>query len=321
MPTDIQRQPLFLRCYEEYRERRYLIDATDHEIVERAKQLIQNLTTLTDEGKIGMIQVDERDGFFLLRLFSHVLEECRLRTGDPRGLFVRCGMRDTAAPKPTAPAKPASADVLKCATESLGCNWLFKFGNLRWMQALLTHGSLRVAPASLYNDTSLAQAIYDDELSYDLASSVFKTDIKGLDPFKIRLSESFGAVNKTRTTTRSLTNYYVWCATHHLDVRLFDDFGADAVLAVKNPEIFTRRFIAAISKQLPGWSVDFCQVNYFDPYHPTHDTESVYRSKHFKYMYQQELRYVFLPPSPIQSLTPLQLELGPLDDIAFVLTR
>lgn len=321
IPNGIRRQSLYLRYYEEYRERRYLADASDEEVMQRARDLMQNIATLGADGKIGATPVDERDGFFLWRLVSHVFEESRLRTGDYRGLFAKYGLGDVHIPKPTYPASPASPQVLKLAADTADQKCIFKFGTQARLQDLLENGRLRVAPASLYNDVSLGHAIQDDELSYDLASPTFEADIKSLDPFKVRLSETFGPLQATRLRATSTTNYYVWCMTCRLDVRLFDDFGADAVLIIREPGIFAEKFLMAIREQLSGWIFAPCAVNYFDPFHPTTDAKSVFRSKHFKYMYQRELRFVFLPPSPILVLEPIFLELGPLSSIASLVNR
>lgn len=48
---------------------------------------------------------------------------------------------------------------------------------------------------------------------------------------------------------------------------------------------------------------------------------SFFSYKHFKYLYQEEIRYTFLPPHPIQKLDPLFLKLGSLADIAEILNR
>ncbi|WP_295930954.1 hypothetical protein [uncultured Xanthomonas sp.] len=319
-PINIK-QSLYMRWYEEYRERPYLRDISDEVVVQRARDLISNILTLEPNGKIGCVQGDAQAGNFLWRLFSHLLEESRLRTGSHQGLFIKHGLKDTLAPKPTAPNGPASDAILRLLKNKPKERYLFKFGESKWMQALLERGELRIAPASLYNDDSLGAAIADDELSYDLATSAFEDDLLSLNPFKTRLVDTFGPPELKPQKITMETNYYVWCASFGLNLRLFDDFNADSVLVIRNAGEFSRRILKALQPHLHGWRFAPCAVHYFDPYHPSKKTQSVFTCKHFKYLYQEEFRYVFLPTSPTKSLTPIFLKLGPLNDIAELMFR
>ena len=318
MPIN-RNQALFMRWYEEYRERRYLADAPDDAVMQRARELISNICTLEQNGKIGCVQAGEQSGFFLMRLFSHLLEESRLRTGHHQGLFIRHGLRDVSIPRSTSPEPPASEAVLRISREQTGHRKLLKFGQRKWMHALLNHGRIRIAPASMYQDPSLGPAIADDELSYDLATTAFDADILSLDPFQTRLADAFGEPATAPRRLTMETNYYVWCASLALRPRLFGDFNdADTVLVLHDVAEFTRRLIQAIRDPLDGWQFTPCAVHYFDPYHPSQQTRNVFACKHFKYLYQEEFRYVFLPSSPVTKLEPLSLELGSLADIAEV---
>ena len=310
-----------MRWYEEYRERRYLADVPDKEVMQRARELISNISTLDQNGKIGCVHPKSQYGFFLWRLFSHLLEESRLRTGSYQGLFIRHGLRETLMPRPTSPNRPASEAVLKISQEQTKLRRLFKFGKKKWMGALLDSGEIRIAPASMYNDTSLGPAIADDELSYDLATAAFDEDILSLHPFQTRLVDVFGEPKPTQHRLTMETNYYVWCASFGLNLRLFDDFDADSVLVIHDAGEFSKRLIQAIRNPLHGWRFTPCAVHYFDPYHPSKETRNVFACKHFKYLYQEEFRYVFLPPAPVVKLDPILLTLGPLNDIAEVMTR
>ncbi|MCC8598223.1 hypothetical protein [Xanthomonas vesicatoria] len=315
------KQSLYMRWYEEYRERRYLHGVPDDIVAQRARDLISNILTLEPNGKIGCVQGDAQTGNFLWRLFSHILEESRLRTGSHQGIFIRCGLKDTPTPKPTTPNSPASAAILRLQKNKPKERYLYKFGESKWMQALLERGEIRIAPASLYNDDSLGAAIADDELSYDLETSAFEDDILSLNPFKTRLIDTFGPPASKPQKVVMETNYYVWCASFGLNLRLFDDFNADSVLVIRNVGEFSRRLLKALQPHLHSWRFAPCAVHYFDPYHPSRKTQSVFTCKHFKYLYQEELRYVFLPPTPTKNLTPLFLKLGPLNDIAELIYR
>ncbi|UNE61322.1 hypothetical protein [Xanthomonas oryzae] len=314
-------QSLYMRWYEEYRERRYLQEQSDEVVAQRARDLISNILTLESNGKIGCVQGNVQSGNFLWRLFSHLLEESRLRTGSYQGLFIKCGIKETLAPKPTAPNSPASEAILSLFSEKPKHRYLFKFGERKWMQELVDEGKLRVSPASFYNDDSLAPAIADDELSYDLAGDAFDEEILSLDPFKTRLIDSFGPVTPRPQKVVMQTNYYAWCASFGMNLRLFDDFNADSLVVIRDVGEYSRRLIQALRPHLGGWRFVPCAVHYFDPFHPSKKTKSVFACKHFKYLYQEEFRYVFIPTSPIKTLPPIYLNLGPLKDIAELIHR
>lgn len=316
-----QKQPLFMRWYEEYRERRYLVDAPDEEVIQRALDLMTNALSLTPNGKIGMEVLETPQAAFVMRLYSHALEECRLRTGDYLGLFKKYGVRKFGAPRATAPDLPASADIIRISGEKTKLRRLFKFGKRKWMHEMLNHGTLRVSPASAYDDPSLAPAIADNELAYDLVTEAFDDDIMFLHPYQTRLADVFGSPRSARHRLTLTTNYYVWCASFGLRLRMFDDFDAESVLVIRDAGEFTRRLVSAIRNPLHGWTLTPCAVHYFDPYHPSRETRNVFACKHFKYLYQEEFRYVLMPPAPVSSLEPLTIQLGPLGDIAEVHDR
>lgn len=310
-----------MRWYEEYRERRYLQHASDSDIMQRAKDLISNITTLTKDGKLGALQIDSQESAFIWRLMSHVFEECRLRTGEYHGLFKKYGIRDFNAPKPTTPNAPVSAEIIRINEESTKLRRLFKLGKRKHIHDMLDSGTIRVAPASCYDDPSLGLAISDNELAYDLSANTFDTDIMSLDPYQVRLSDVFGDISVVRSHIASPTNYYVWCTSFRLHLRLFDDFDADSVLVIHDAGEFSRRFIQAIRNPLHGWKFTPCGIHYFDPYHPSKETRNVFACKHFKYLYQNEFRYVFLPPEPATKLKSFFVEIGPLHDIAEAIDR
>lgn len=132
-----QKQPLFMRWYEEYRERRYLVDASDEEVIQRSLHLTTNALSLTADGKIGMEAIETPQAAFIMRLYSHALEESRLRTGDYLGLFRNHGVRDFGPPHATVPAPPASPEILRISGEHPKYKWLFKFGKRQWFTTCL----------------------------------------------------------------------------------------------------------------------------------------------------------------------------------------
>ena len=66
----------------------------------------------------------------------------------------------------------------------------------------------------------------------------------------------------------------------------------------------------------PGWDRSVGEVEYYDPLMVRPQEVSPPMSKHFRYTYQKEVRFAWVPPSNIGHLEPLQLDIGPLTDIA-----
>jgi hypothetical protein len=58
------------------------------------------------------------------------------------------------------------------------------------------------------------------------------------------------------------------------------------------------------------------KVTYIDPLLPSVTMPDVPMSKHFRYTYQHEYRFVWLPTEAKGQLSYVDLELGPLKDIA-----
>ena len=46
------------------------------------------------------------------------------------------------------------------------------------------------------------------------------------------------------------SNFYVLCMDHQYDLRMFDDFEADAALVISEPHEFSRRLSGAVLRQI-----------------------------------------------------------------------
>jgi hypothetical protein len=122
--------------------------------------------------------------------------------------------------------------------------------------------------------------------------------------------------NITRTSHTS--DYYVSCLTKQLDPRLFDDFQSDCCIIVHEPAEFARRMFKSARTLLPSWHGVFRDVHYIDPYRPPPDNPEdfgVFCSKNFRFWYQKEVRFAWLPDQDAKDLDHLLLELGDISDI------
>lgn len=114
----------------------------------------------------------------------------------------------------------------------------------------------------------------------------------------------------------SPTDYYLFSFSAAFSSRLFGDFSETACLIILDPKPFVERVIRAFSKELPGWSVKFGPVSYYDSVRGDPSRIVVPMFKPFKHAYQREVRGVWTPSSPVTKLEPFEIDLGTLRDCA-----
>jgi len=276
-----------------YRTRRYLEHATDDELARRLRDVMANLTTLTPAGQIGPLPL-ERGGAVWMEAFTHLLEEYKLRGKTfPPGM-----MRGTSLPKPTFPARPRAARLLDDISHLTGRPYLVKLGDAKYLQETFRTGVWRIAPASSYADPSLNRAQRDTELEltkYALRSEV-RIQVPDGNPGEGK--EDVMPLGNVTVTSTSITDYYVSCLAKRLDLRLFDDFEADSCIVVHDVVAFARRMLEAVEQHLTGWHGWLQNVTYIDPFNWKQGDADVFCTKHFRYSYQQEVRFVWLPDHP-----------------------
>ncbi len=295
-----------------YRRNRYLEHASDTDLANRARDIVGNVTALEDNGKIGLVQI--KDCAYWMELFTHVLEEMVLRgIGFPPGF-----MKDAAVPRPTFPGDPRGKKLLEQLGPLLSDHaFIAKLGKSKYLETDFKLGRLRISPASSYavSDPSLSLAQRDVELEvsvylpkqvklrvWDGKTGLFKGEVEPLGNIK--------------ATSQLGTDYYVSCMTRQLDLRLFDDFDADCGIIVHRPTEFAERVFAVAKRALPTWVGGFGEVKYIDPYRPPNNDVEIFRSKDFRFWYQKEVRFAWLPLElPQAKLDHLYLELGDISDI------
>ena len=219
---------------------------------------MNNMSILTPEGKIGLLPIGP-DGERWMILFTHILEEY-----GSRGCMLP-NISGMPFPKPTVPDFPQAALALKKVQVPDPGQTLIKLGKRVHMQELHEKGRLRVSPASSYLDPSLNYAVNDDELEFTQVTPGSEITITYMDE-KTGEMKSANPIGEVSSTTRLTTNFYVYCMTHALDYRLFDDFGADSCVIVRDPSAFCTRLQGAVMTQFPNWLCQFRSVKYIDPY-------------------------------------------------------
>ena len=245
----------------QYRSRPYLSDASDDALAQRLKDVMNNLATLSDEGKIGILPIGP-EGVHWMVLFTHVHEEYVSRGKHPPILS------DMPFPRPTAPVRPKFVSALQNVEIPRPGEALIKFGKRANIQDLHEKGQVRISPASSYSDPSLNHAIRDDEMELSQAMPASEVTTTFLDEGtgEPKTTKPIGDVTRTISLA---TNYYVYCMSRILSYRLFDDFEADSCLIIRDPEEFSSRLLTAVSDEVPDWLSWKQPVEHIDPYlHP-----------------------------------------------------
>ena len=294
-----------------YRARPYLREASDAALAQRAKDLTNNMMTLTQEGKVGVLP-PSRGGERWMELFTHILEECKRRRISPQNI-----LSGVPIPNVTAPEFPKSAAALKGIQTPTPGQTLIKLGRRDHMQDIYRYGRIRIAPASSYSDPSLNWAISDDELKLDQivrASEIVMTLLDRETEKPRRVISPIGEITKT---TRLATDYYVYCMTLGLDYRLFDDFEAEACVVIRDAKTFKVRLLQAVDLELANWIDWDRSVTYVDPYLHNSDCINLFFSKHFRFWYQKEYRFCWIPPlNKHPDFAPFFVELGSIQQIS-----
>ena len=289
-----------------YQQRRYLKSATSDQLTERSKDLCANLATLSRESRLVFPSSGAVKDYWLW-LFIHVQEEYKSRKEEPPFITY------------TSPTKEQILALEKYQSIKPG-QALIKFGKYDHMRNLFENGKLMISPASSYSDSSLNRAIYDNELMFDqyIRGEEVCFNYPDKQSGEIKNMKPVGDVH---ISTGLKTDYYVYCMTHTLKDRLFNDFSADSCVITRDVSEFTNRLKAAVQSQLSGWSIYSDSVEYIDPYDAdlrlSDPTLNLFFSKHFRYWYQQEYRFVWIPSTCMpNNLEPFQIELGSLRRLA-----
>ncbi|MGD9690407.1 MAG: hypothetical protein AB7K52_13685 [Phycisphaerales bacterium] len=312
-----------------YRERRYLEHLSAADLVQRLRDVMNNMVNITPEAKLGFHKVDPVGEAWWIR-FTHVLEEYSLRgQGLPYDVMREHQLPDVIWPKRGKLArsgKPGWQHILPTLPEGA----VVKYGKLEFLRPMLEHGQIRLCPASFYKDTSLGPHRHDDERVRTTHQHPFGTKIRVVqraDGTSVPNGPESPVLGNITTRVESW-DYFVWCGSGALEPRLFIDFDhADACVIVRDVRAFAQRLGWAASQHILGAipsvgaiEVEWKGVRYFDPHlppKPPNDRLPVPWSKPLRYAYQQEYRIVIeVFPSPASTLPVLNLCLGPLSDIA-----
>lgn len=273
------------------------------------------ILTLTREAKIGVVGGDA-EGMRWWELFTHVCEEMALRFGPFPTDFSNEMFH-------TDPVPDFVGELGKRAASKLehlrGSNVAIKFGKPEHMRALFENGSLRIQPASFYVQPDHNGAIRDDELALDISLNLDRDVILQLvsNPQDVPMAP---LSQRMDMSWESNTDYWLYCVTTALTPRLFVDFDAEACVVIKDLPRFKDAIQSWVSAEIGCCKITNGPVAYIDPVLPPSGMIDVPMSKHFRYSYQREYRFVWLPPEPKSSLEYLDVQIGSLEEYGELIT-
>jgi hypothetical protein len=272
-----------------------------------------NNLRLTADAKVGLPPMGP-EGMRGMELWTHVLEEMALRHGPYPNGFTRDILHSEPFPDLVGELGTKAAAVL--SSKGLRSGDVFiKFGKTKHMRSLFERGAIRVQSASYYATPDHNGAIRDDELSLPLSLSLTRDDI-----IKVVLNPKdvpAGPIDQRLDITyRAGTDYWLYCVTTAVEPRLFVDFQADSCVIIKDKGRFQRLLKLQSTAKFPDTSHRSGGAIYIDPLLPATAVIDVPMSKHFRYEYQNEYRFVWRPLSKIANLSHVELELGSLESFA-----
>ena len=289
----------------EYLSYRYLGRVTDRQLVERYEGILRNLQAIVCRERDVIPIQSFLSSWYWFRKEHQTRLELVLRsvpaTVKPPLDVV---FNNRAEGAPVRPRSPNAGDVL------------FRYDQEKFVRQIAAEGTIRIRPASEFEKMTGDLARQDDEATKRHFMSGAHTRVTTGDgrPIPVR-----GDIQ----SSVSAPNYYMFCVACDWDRDLFEAFdGANSCLAITDVESFARRIERASASELPGWYFHHNPVEYFDPYERSRNEYfSPSMSKDFKFAYQREYRFVWMPMAGQTPNGFRFLKAGNLTDVATVYVR
>jgi hypothetical protein len=297
---------------QDYVRNRYMILLSEDQLARRTVDIIGNMHVIDENGLVSLDGNDPYLSYWADRL-TELQVEMQLRHGPYPAGWDQRRIDLARLPRSTAVSGTELAKVELRTGRDLGPDSVVKYGKLKYLRAMLIEGHMRFAPASLYADPTLNEAVRDNELENEIwcdPSVPFNEHPPGTIVFP---------TGRASYRAQAHSDYYVQCYSQALTTRLLLDFDADACLVIYDREEFLRRIGSALPREVAQWRRLAVEVGYYDPLQVQPTEVSVFSSKHFRYAYQREYRVALISNTVQDRLPFLELRIGSLEDIAELL--
>lgn len=277
-------EDIIMKLYEywilQYHQNRYMKYLSTEQVNDRLRYLVENLTTLETNGKIGIRNIRISPWTELMIKFTHTVEEINIRNELPKEQL----LFNSAVPKPMLEASDRLKEINHLAT--IKKPHLIKFSKKEYLK----NNSFKVSLASSFLDSSLNVAQRDDEMKATFHVNPDNITIKDKHG---NIIKPIGNVDFSYETQR---DYYVFCTSGEFDIRLFSDFNADSCLFIYNSQKFADELIAELRNHIEIEDFAYKMVEYIDPIQNRlrNSKPIIEFHKHIKYLYQHEYRHVII---------------------------
>lgn len=287
----------------QYEAYRYLERMSDQALDERHQDIIRNMRALIS-GERDLIPIQSfLSSWYWYRKEFQTRLEIALRGRIPTcAMSIDVRLNANSSDAPYRPQYPNSGEVL------------FRYSKRAYCDEALYKGRIRIQPSSIYAEASNIIARRDDERTKESFLPGGYTKIT------THLGQALPILGDVSVTV-SMQDYYVLSMACDWDRDLFSAFDSDACFIIKNVESFASRLESESSVRLGNFFLFHNPVEYFDPYErPVNQLFDPCFSKDFRFAYQREYRFIWVPQN-IQGISGYKyLELGNLEDLAEIST-
>jgi len=283
----------------QYSTYRYLERTSDKALDERYRGILRNMKALISKERDVIPIQSFLSSWYWYRKEYQTRFELTLRGITPSSAVpIETRFDNQPNDAPYRPRHPNAGDIL------------FRYTKRTYCDDMLRKGLIRIQASSMYADASNNSARRDQE----------------------RTKESFLPGGHTRITTPlgqtipvigdvsvsvSMQDYYVLCMSCDWDRDLFEDFDSDACLIIRDVEGFASRLEGESGTHLSEFLFHHSPVEYFDPYErPENQFFDPGLSKDFRFAYQREYRFIWIPRNPNSLDDYKYLEIGNLEELA-----
>lgn len=299
-----------------YCENPYLLLESEIALQQHFVDVFSNSMYISREGKIAPYLPSEMGNGVDVEGFTHLMEAFGLRGGFTQGVLVEGN---------AVLSKYFDADGMRYVHSLKKYplelrNGIAKFTKLEFAEDIVEYGRIRIAPASSYEKGSLLSAQRDLERRRDWFQSYVRETVE-----KGATSIIVYGINHPlkRGLFHGITHvadYYLFCASSSLSRRLPLDFNANAIVIIKDTQRFQKLLTEAVSRKIGGNASFHGRVEYFNSYVGWKQETPKQMTKHLRYKYQEEYRFVWKPKQKEQPLKPFFVEVGSMDDFVELVT-
>jgi len=313
----LPRSDVWRRQYDADRYARHL---SQPELNQRIRDVLLNLLYVSAAGQIGFRPMDigpgliSNDSTSWMEKCTHMLEEMKLRYGPYPAGFTRDILHKEPFPNFASDLAGKAAKRL-ASIQSRPGEVFIKFGKHTHMKHLYEAGTLRIQPATYFAEIIHNEAIRDNELAFAISVVLSRHELAKLVTNPQDVPQEVPP-QRVDLEMKCSTDYWLYCVSSSVQARLFVDYNADSCVIIRDRPRFSEKLRDAGLQLLGGAAMHYGPVEYVDPLLPTAPRTFVPLLKHFRYTYQNEYRFCWLPRVAAPRVAHVDVRIGSLKDFS-----